>query len=173
MRILPLFLLLTPAAASAQDMSALAACAAKVEDADRLACYDAAVAAIAPETRATLAARKEAAAKAQAERLAAERAAAERAKRDSFGGESVAAQRANLSAERLDSVEASITEVLRSPLGASVFLLDNGQIWRQSDIRQLPPIRPGAAVTLKRGALGSYQMTIPSIRRSMAVRRDR
>lgn len=173
MRILPLLLLMMPAAASAQDTSALVACAAKVEDADRLACYDSAVAVIAPELRAVLAARQAAAAKARAERLAAERAAAELAKRDSFGGEAIAAKRESLTADRLESLEAKLTEVLQSSVGAAVFVLDNGQMWRQTEAEQFSPVRPGVPVTVKRGTMGGYRLTIPSIRKAFSVKRDR
>ena len=41
---------------------------------------------------------------------------------------------------------------------AKVFVLDNGQIWRQADGFRLPNAKVGATVELKRGALGSYRL---------------
>jgi len=39
---------------------------------------------------------------------------------------------------------------------AALFTLENGQIWRQTEVKSSFNLRPGDAVTLSRGALGSF-----------------
>lgn len=171
--------LLTVAAplSAAVDPARLIACSAEVDDAKRLACYDAAVAAASAEAR-TIAARREAAReKAAAEKAAADaRAAAEaaeaarKAQADRFGQEGL---RLGGSPDRLDELQARIAETRLDRVGEAVFLLDNGQMWRQTDGLSLPPVRAGDAVEIKRGALGGYRLTVPRVKRTVRVVRMR
>ena len=164
-----------PAAVSAQSVgnAALVACSAKVSDAERLACYDGLVRGISSEARG-VAEKREADRKAQAALAAAEaekaRAAAaaqaEAAKRDSFG-------KAQTDEERIDELPVAINEVMRDKLGRAVFLLDNGQMWRQTEAYPLPPLREGVKATLKRGTLGSYRIKIEGNNRNITVIRMR
>ena len=176
-RLLGVILLATgaPAAVSAQSVgnAALVACSAKVNDAERLACYDGLVRGISPEARSVAdkreADRKAAAAVAAAEaekaRAAAE-AQAEAARRDSFG-------KAQTSDEQIDELQVVINEVMRDKLGRSVFLLENGQMWRQTEAFPVPPIKDGTKATLKRGALGSYRIKIEGNSRNIPIIRMR
>lgn len=166
---------LVPPAALAQTAgsAALLGCAAKVDDSERLACYDALAAGVSAEGRA-VASRREAARQAQAAAAAAEvekarkaaEAAAEAAKQDSFG-------KAQSDSEQIDELPVVISEVMQDKRGRYVFMLDNGQIWRQVEPYPLPPIKDGTAATLKRGALGSYRIKIAGTNRNIPVIRNR
>ncbi|GGD98135.1 hypothetical protein GCM10011529_00190 [Polymorphobacter glacialis] len=175
------------APAVAQAPSDLLRCAAVPRDAERLACYDAAVLAASPEARAAierraaesarLAAAEAAAAAVAAEAKAkADSAAREVAQRESFGAENVAAR----SAERfvpdkneLQQIESSITDVLKNTSGLDVYLLANGQMWRQADTGGTPPARAGDKVKVSRSALGGFHLTFLKQGRRVLVKRMR
>lgn len=173
---------LPPTAAMAQDVGKLAQCAAIARDSERLACYDAAMADASPAARAASAARaketariaaEEAAAAAVAAKAAA--AAAEQAKREAFGAETVTTRpdRFQPPPGEIQTVEAALVEVLSNRSGLGVFVLDNGQIWRQVDTASLPNLRPGDKITVERAALGGYHLTFLKQKRWVLVRRMR
>jgi len=163
-------------------------CAAVARDADRLACYDRVVANSSAEARAAAEKRR-----VESERIAAEEAAvaaaaaaaaataqaeaAAAAKREAFGAEAIpsrSADRAAATADEVQTVSSTITEVLTNRAGLSVFVLDNGQIWRQLDSSGgLPNIRTGDAVEINRAMLGGYRMTFVKSRRMTPVKRMR
>lgn len=156
---------------------AFLACARIADDGERLQCYDRAVAGLSAEGRrlaAERAAAAEAAAKARAEaeaRAAAE--AAERAKAariEGFGarGGSPAEREA-----RLDRIEAAVTETFTDSQRKLVFLLDNGQMWRQTDGVFLSVVKPGTPATVRRSAMGGYMLRIDGLNRSVPVVRIR
>lgn len=66
--------------------------------------------------------------------------------------------------EEITEITAPVLEFARTPRGKAVFILDNGQVWRQidSDGTVLPDPPPGKPmkVTIGRGALGSYNLEI-------------
>lgn len=175
----------TPAAAQAP--AELLACAAIVRDAERLACYDAAVAQTSPEARAASAARARETARVAAEEAAAAAAAAKikaeadavaaaAARREAFGAEGVAARGAERFAPvpgEIQQIEAAITETLTNRSGLAVFLLDNGQMWRQVDTDSLPNVRAGDKVTVKRAGLGGYHLDLVRQKRRFLVKRLR
>lgn len=150
---------LAPAAA-AQAPRALLDCTSILADAERLACYDNAVKAFSSEAR-VVAERREA----QAAKLSAAAAAAAAAQRaDSFGRASEA---------RVERIDSTLKEMLTDSTGKSVFILENGQIWRQADGFRIPNARPAVAVTIKRGAMGSYRITFAGSNRTAQVVRMR
>lgn len=177
----------TPAPAAAQVPADFLACAAIVRDSERLACYDAAVAQSSPEARAASAARaresariaaEEAAAAAAAAKLKAEAdaVAAAAARREAFGAEGVASRGAERFAApegEIQRIEAAITETLTNRSGLAVFLLDNGQMWRQVDTASLPNVRPGDKVTVSRAGLGGYHLDLVRQKRRVLVKRMR
>ncbi len=61
-------------------------------------------------------------------------------------------------AERLDRIEARITELWNIAPGKIAIRLDNGQIWRQKVSSNLR-LREGDNVVIKRASLGSYALT--------------
>jgi hypothetical protein len=67
-------------------------------------------------------------------------------------------------AEGITSITANVIEYARTPRGLSVFILENGQIWRQlegdtSVVRDPAPGTP-MKVTIENGFLGSYNLMI-------------
>ena len=156
-----------PAVAAAQAPKALLDCTAILNDSERLACYDAAVKTFSAEARSVSETRE-----AQAARLAAAAAAATAAqKADSFGREGV--KGSGRSDGRIESVDSVLKEVLTDSVGKSVFILENGQIWRQADGFRLPNARAGAAVEIRRGAMGSYRLMVKGSNRVAQVVRMR
>lgn len=162
-----------PAGALAQSTDRLVACAGKVDDAERLACYDSAVKALGAEARAASDVRereakaaKAAAAAAAAAAATQAAAAAEAERKDSFG-------KAAAESGTVSELTAAITEVLKDSTGKAVFILDNGQIWRQADGFTLPNAKVGTSVTIKRGALGSFRLVPANSNRSVQVVRMR
>ncbi len=147
----------------------LLACAGKVSDAERLACYDTAMAALSADARRLSEAREveaKAAREAAAASAAAAAAAAEAERKAAFGKPAA-------SADEVQEIEAAISEILRTSTGGAVFILDNGQMWRQVDGYNLPNARVGTMVTVKRGALGSFRLVPKGTSRSAQVIRMR
>lgn len=67
-------------------------------------------------------------------------------------------------AKEITEITATVLELAKTARGRAFFVLDNGQIWRQldsdsTDVRDAPA---GAAlkVTIEKGFLGSYNLTI-------------
>ena len=168
--------------AAAPDPAGLLACVAVARDSDRLACFDNVMADTSPQARAAQQARaaenariKAAEAVAAAEAAKQRAIAEEAARRDSFGAENVAtrADRFAPPPGELQEVETSITEVLTNASGLGVFLLENGQLWRQVDTASLPNIRAGDPVKLARGPVGGYKLNFLKQKRWVLVKRVR
>ena len=191
MRIVPgaaLFLLLVPAAPALAQMPAeLLTCAVIARDAERLACFDAAVAASSAEARAASqkraiesariaaeeAAITAAAAKAKAEADAVALAAAKKA---AFGSEGVTArgfERFAPDADEIQEIDAKISDVLVNRSHQNVFLLDNGMMWRQVDAGSILNVRPDDEVKLSKVALGGYKLYFVRSKRMVKVKRLR
>jgi hypothetical protein len=176
------------APAAAQSAADLLSCIEIARDADRLACYDAAVAKVSPEAKALSekraketariaaeeAAAAEAAAKAKAEADAAARAA--QAKAD-FGSEGVASkkvsERSKPAPDEITKLDATLSEILTNKEGKYVFLLDNGQLWRQVSTEAGMNIKSGDAVTVEKAPMGGYRITFKRLNRWVLVKRLR
>jgi hypothetical protein len=67
-------------------------------------------------------------------------------------------------AAEVTGITATVLEYARTPRGLSVFILENGQIWRQleGDLSKVNDPAPGTPmkVTIENGFLGSYNLTI-------------
>ncbi|WP_194743304.1 hypothetical protein [Thermaurantiacus tibetensis] len=153
------------------------ACARIPADSERLACYDRAIAAASAEGQRLAEERAreaEAAAKARAEaeaRAAAE--AAERAKAAQVEGFGARGGGPAEREARIDRLEAAVAETFTDSQRKRVFLLDNGQMWRQTDGVFLPMVRPGTPVVIRRAALGGFTLRIESLNRNVPVVRVR
>ncbi len=162
----------SPAASSSSVVQAVYDCRAIADTAQRLACFDAAVAALA-------------AAESARDIRIADRAQVREARRGLFGlslrnlnifggggnDEDSAAARAD--PDFVEQIEATLSNVERDGVGHLVLTLDNGQRWIQTDGGgggRTP--RAGTAVTIRRGALGSFIASMAG-RQGLRVRRER
>jgi hypothetical protein len=163
----------TTTGALAQSPDRMIACASKVEDSERLACYDSAVKALGAEARAASEAREAEASAAKAAAAAAAAAAATRAAAEAEAARKASFGKSAEPSETVSELTASVTEVLTDGNRKAVFVLDNGQIWRHTDGPALPNVKVGSAVTIKRGALGSFRLMPVGSNRSVQVVRMR
>ncbi len=180
MRFAAAMLIVVSAPAMAQNPAALMHCVAIARDAERLACFDNAMVDSSPEARAAARVRAAETARINAEEAAAaavvarQRAEAEaRAKRESFGAEGVASRPERFSPPpgELQEVETGLTEMLTNSAGLGVFLLENGQLWKQVDTASLPNIRIGDRLLLTRAPLGGYKLNFLKQKRWVLVKR--
>ncbi len=151
------------AAAQPVDGGRLVACGRIADDAERLACFDRLVAGLSPDMAAERAARDAAAAEERRARAG-----------DAFGRETMrTVVRPAAAPDDQRELVATIEEVLTGERGQMVFVLDNGQIWRQTDSQSMPPVRPGAEVTIRRQLAGRFALTVTRPRRTVTVARMR
>ena len=59
--------------------------------------------------------------------------------------------------EQLQSITATVSKIRDAADGTRLIELENGQIWRQADSKQLR-LESGESVTISRGALGSFKL---------------
>ena len=75
----------------------------------------------------------------------------------------------------VDQLTATVRNLTKTARGRAVFVLDNGQTWRQleGDDGTVPDPASGAGlkVTIERGAFGSYNLTIEGYKGVIKVRR--
>lgn len=119
-------------------------CAIIADDTDRLACYDRLFRQVSAE------------------------AAPDETDVAEFGAESI-------ERDTVASIEARLAGDFTGWTGKTVFTLDNGQVWRQTRnyIRPYAPREPISQpkVTITKGALGSYNMRIEGVGRTVQVKR--
>ena len=176
------FPIVASAPATAQTPTGMMKCVAIARDAERLACFDAAMVNTSPEARGAAALRTAETARINAEEAAAaavtarDRAESEAvARRDGFGAENVISRADRFAPPpgQLQEVETSITEMLTNTSGLGVFLLENGQLWKQVDTAGLPNIRVGDRVLMTRAPLGGYKLNFVKQKRWVLVKRVR
>jgi len=158
--------LLAGGSASAQ-IEGFKACASISDGAKRLACYDSALAATDAQSAAKLAEQRRAAEVAAAKAAEEAKARKEQERLAAFGAAS--APKAD-GEEAVNEISAAIAE-LREGISGYVVTLDNGQVWRQTEARSLPPVRIGDTVTIRKGMIGGYRMTFERQQRTVAVKR--
>jgi hypothetical protein len=75
--------------------------------------------------------------------------------------------------KEITEITAAVIEFAKTARGKSVFILDNGQVWRQLDAdgTEIPDPVPGTTmkVTIETGALGSYNLTVGGTNRTIKV----
>ncbi len=128
------------------------ACAATASEAERLACYDSAVAALRG-------------AQSSGEVVAIDRGNVERLQRDSFGFNvpSIAnlLPRIGHDDNVVRRVEMTVTRVSVGPSGRSTFYMSDGSVWTQVNADRVRNVRQGDTVTVERASLGSFLLSSP------------
>jgi hypothetical protein len=173
-------LLLLQAAPATQARSLperLRECAGIAEAGARLACYDAlAIETPGPAAPPAAAFERDGATPASAAPAVAASAAAAGPKvtpEQAFGREQALFTQSVSGEQAVREISATITTVRATKDGRFSFELDNGQLWVQTEApTQQFALRPGDAVTIRRGALNSFVLQAPS-KRSTRVRRLR
>jgi len=130
--------------------ASIAACAERSDDKQRLACYDSEVQRLQVKVPAV-------------------------APEDEFGvrGELLRKrQEETPGPPKLQQLTAKVEKITSRARGELVITLDNGQVWEQAETKSSFLLSPGDQVTVKAGALGSYQMISPT-GRTTRVRRQR
>jgi hypothetical protein len=154
------FLLATLAAVPAQSAEPQR-CSSISEDVARLACYDAVFGTPAKSAVAAPTAAPTAAAAGVAVTGAGAASAAVPSKEDQFGlppeqtRKKVEEPEVVTGPESIDSVLAKLT---KRPTGEFIYTLENGQRWVQVEADPAGMLDPGAAVTIKKAALGSFRL---------------
>lgn len=158
-----------PNPASPEVIQKVYACAATVDDIARLACFDAAVGAL--KTAET-----------QGQFAAVDAAGVRQLEREAFGFSLPSLPRLSLpslgrseggSAPAQESTaELALTIARRGSFdGRPSYVMNNGQVWVLVDTDDNRLARAGAAVTIKRGAVGSYLMKVEAGGAAVRVRR--
>jgi hypothetical protein len=90
-----------------------------------------------------------------------------------FGSESLPAEASPDAAPPLDSISAAVAKVSFGPTGRFTVVLDNGQVWQQltgdTDKARFPS--DTVMVTISRGLIGSYNLSIGDSAKTFKVRR--
>lgn len=158
------------APATAQPTEGMLKCARIVDNEERVACYDQLVAQQSAAAKQLVAERQARTEQLMAEREAARQAEAEARKRERFGGDGLGLAPTG---ERLEALDAKLVETFTDTTGLMVFLLDNGQVWKQTDGVFRGNLKPGAELSIKRTRLGGFLMTFPGTNRTVNVKRLR
>jgi hypothetical protein len=143
--------------ATRDALADIAKCADIAEASERLKCFDAAV----PRAKSALAAPAEKPAeKSLLEWFGFAGSPKPVTKPEDFGKAAPEAR----PGQEITEITATVLEFAKNPRGKSVFILDNGQVWRQLDAdgTEVRDPNPGTRmrVTIETGALGSYNLTI-------------
>ena len=155
-----------PNPASPEVIQKVYACAVVAEAAARLACFDAAVGALK-------------AAETQGQFAAVDAAGVRQLEREAFGFSLPSLPRLTLpsfgrndAAPDATTAELALTIARRGSFdGRPSYVMNNGQVWVLVDTDDNRLARPGAAVTIKRGAVGSYLMKVEAGGAAVRVRR--
>jgi len=141
------------------DLAALERCASITSDAARLACYDA-VTDVARGTSVPAAPRAATREDTRAEETSSPGV-------DEFGVEQVE----DRGVEMPDEIQSRLVGEFSGWRGNTVFRLENGQVWRQSDNGRLVFQADAPLVTIRRGAFGTYRLSVEGVNSAVRVRR--
>lgn len=136
------------------------ACAALTGESERLACYDSAVGRLRE-------------AQTSGAFVGVDRVQAEELNRESFGFSLPSLPRlfGQGGPPETPSVSATLERISRGGDGKALFFLSNGQVWAQIDTESVRNVRSGAAVTVRRAAMGSFMLSPEDSNRAFRVRR--
>ena len=165
--LLPIGALLLSLPAAALD-SDLARCAAMENPQTRLACYDA----LASQPSAPTAPAEPAEATAPAVPAAPQspESAAPASDAERFGAENLPAKR---DSDDVDEIESRLAGRFEGWKKGTLFELENGQVWRCIDDREVYGARDNPKVTIRRNFMGSYWLKIEGLHAQARVRRVR
>jgi len=138
----------------------IARCAEIETDAARLACFDA----LARELRRANVAER--AAPEPTDSLT-DDATPQTENEDAFGAELIGGR------ETLgpDEIQSRLVGEFTGWRGNTTFTLENGQVWRQAEEGRLVFRSDAPLITIRRGAFGTYRLTVEGVNRSVRVRR--
>ncbi|MBX9617293.1 MAG: hypothetical protein Q8S03_09320 [Brevundimonas sp.] len=142
-------------------MTDLVACRTVVADADRLGCYDRLVAALDQ-------------AEATGEVVVVERGQITEARRALFGFSvnPLPLFARGASEEPIEAIQSALRRASQGSSGKWLFVLEDGSVWLQTDSNALGRSpRPGADISVRQGAVGSYLLSVNGAR-SVRVRRQ-
>ncbi len=74
-------------------------------------------------------------------------------------------------ADDLPAIDSRIQKVEKTSRGTRIVYLDNGQVWRQIGSSSQPGLKKGDAISIERGALGSFILKRQGVNRSLRVKR--
>lgn len=168
---------LAPLCAAAKDkgsqaISSAIECRSLSADAERLACYDAAI-----DGLAAARAQADASSQARKENFGLPQQDGDQPRVTEtpadFGAEDVPELRADREKDRLSSITATTTKITINSLNVATFYLDNGQVWRQlgSDDVVYRGKKDPQSVEIKRGALANYMLKVDGFARPLRVQR--
>lgn len=155
----PLLLAPSVQAANQDALAGVRACVAERDDAQRLACFDRAAAALPAEVRLEMPAASSAPPLSPEERFG---------YRGEVAREELDRRKAEESA--LEELSARVTRVGQQGSGDFVITLDNGQVWAQVPTGRPERLKVDDTVTIKRASLGSFMLSGPGAR-GVRVRR--
>jgi hypothetical protein len=144
-------------AGGAGDLQQFMDCKAIPLDAKRLACFDAAATALAA---------REVVEKSPDQ----DNSQAKKTVEESFGRESLTPEQRGEEKEA-EKYRAKVEVFSRDGYGNLILVLENGQVWRQTDGSEAQILNGEQWVTLHRAAMGSYLITIESIHRAYRFKR--
>jgi hypothetical protein len=155
---------------SRDALAEVAKCAEIAEASARLACYDAAAARVKSALAAQAPVAEAPAKKSLLEWFGLARPDKPVTKTEDFGKPPQPAAPAELT-----EITATVAEFAKTARGKAIFILDNGQVWRQLDadgteVQYATPGKP-MKVTIETGFLGSYNLTIEGRNGLVKVRR--
>jgi hypothetical protein len=138
----------------------LSDCRKLADDSARLACYDAAAAALEQ-------------AEAKGDIVVVDREQARTVRRQAFGFQlpSLSMFERGDEKETVDNVSAKIASARQDGSGKWILRLEDGAVWQQVDVQELTLYpKPGQGVTIRKASLGSFMASVEG-RRAFRVRR--
>jgi hypothetical protein len=156
-----------------QTLEDVNACSAIKDSGQRLACYDAAAA----KVRSSL---NEATEEDQMSLFGLDLfsgsslgSSGEATKPEDFGRRDLPAVETQESGGVITQITVTLTDVARNNAGHEVYVLENGQVWRQKESADigLPRNVTGLKVKIRQGSLGSYYLSREGANKSVAVER--
>lgn len=163
-----LALLAGPAYADAtlDALAEVAKCADLADPVARLKCFDAA----APQVRRALASAQAVEKRSFLDWFGFSRPPKPITKPEDFGKPAAPAEPGEIT-----QLAATVVEFAKTPRGKAIFILDNGQVWRQLDSDAIEVIEPAPGklmkVTIEVGFLGSYNLSVEGRNAIVKVRR--